>query len=345
LPASVAGFLAEAFHPADDWCTSVSAGNGCLAPGFGVVFGGSGVIPDAVVTEVSRLMSGGTTLGEAHLQPRLDAGVYTRLAMSPVYADTTDAALGVGADRVCVARGGYRNARWLVVDGVVSSTTSAIGRADVMMDRRYVVDADGVARTPGTGAPVCIPVQTAPTATQLGVRAVGLSGRSTLATAGLVVNPAGAQRIGLTAAVTATSPASATGAASDSNTSGGGTTEWSYLTVPSTLGVVSRGQSSSITSASTVITLTRGLDNATATGPDRFSASFTLETPLGTVLGTATGEAILVGGAWRLRGAATYTGGSWNVTTGTGGFTADITVNGIGFADDAITWRIDGVVS
>lgn len=344
LPTSVAGLLAEAFHPADDWCTSVAAGSGCLAPGFAVVFGGSGVIPDAAISEISRLLSGGTTLGDAHLQPRLDAAVYTRLAMTPVYADTTDTSLGVGADRVCVARGGYRDARWLVVDGAATSTTSAMGRADVMMDRRYVVDADGVARTPGTGAPVCIPVQTAPNATQLGVRAVGLSGRSTLATAGLVVNPAGAQRIGLTAAITAGSPGSATGAASDSNTSGGGITEWSYLSVPSSLGVVSKGQSSSITSASTVITLRRGVDNATATGPDTFTASFTLETSLGTVLGTAVGEAVLAGGVWRLRGLSTFTGGSWNVASGSGGFTADINVSGIGFTDDSIAWQIDGVV-
>lgn len=345
LPASVRDLLAEAFHPADNWCTSVAAGNGCLTPGFAVVFGGSGVVADAVVSEVSRLLSGGATLGDSYLQPALDHAVYTRLSMSPVYADGTDALLGVAADRMCVARDAYRNARWLVIDGAQTSTTSGLGRADVMMDRRYVVDGDGVARTPGTGAPVCVPLLAQPSATQLAVRAVGVSGRSTTATVGAVVNPASVERLSLTGPVAASAPGVATGAASDANTSGGGLTEWSYLSGSGGLGVVSKGQSTTITSASTVITLTRGLDNATATGPDTFTASFTLETPLGTVLGTARGEGIYGGGVWRLRGVATFTGGSWNVTSGAGGFTADITVNGIGFADDAVSWRVDGVLA
>lgn len=344
LPSPVATLLSEAFHPADDWCTSVANGSGCLAPGFAVVFGGAGVVGDAAVSEASRLLSGGATLGDSHLEPRVDGAVFTRLAMSPVYADTTDTALGAGADRMCVARGDYANARWLVIDGAQTSTTSAIGQADVMMDRRYVVDADGTARTPATGAPVCVAVLAQPAATELAMRAVGLSGRSSTATTAAVVNPASAQRFGLTGAVAAAAPGTATGAASDSNTSGGGVTEWSYLASPAGLGAVSRGQSTTVTSASTVITLTRGIDNATATGPDTFSASFTLETPLGTVLGTASGEGIHDGGVWRLRGAAAFTGGSWNATSGAGGFTADITVNGIGLADDVVSWRIDGVL-
>jgi len=344
LPASVAGLLSEAFHPADQWCTSVANGNGCLAPGFAVVFGGPSAVADTVVSEVSGLLSGGATLGDAHLQPAVDDAIYTRLAMGPVYADSTDTVLGAGSDRLCVARDAYRNARWLVIDGAQTPSTSAIGRADVMMDRRYVVDADGVTRTPATGAPVCIPVLALPTATQLALRAVGLSGRSTVATVAAVVSPSGVQRLALTGAVTAATPGAATGAASDSNTSGGGATQWSYLASPSGLGVVSRGQSTTVTSASTVITLSRGIDNATATAPDTFIATFTLETPLGTVLGTASGEGIFSGGVWRLRGASQLTGGSWNAAAGAGGFTVDIAVNGIGFADDAVTWRVDGLL-
>jgi hypothetical protein len=48
---------------------------------------------------------------------------------------------------------------------------------------------------------------------------------------------------------------------------------------------------------------------------------------------------------WRLRGMSTFGGGSWNVSGGTGGFSADITLNDAGFTDDAIAWRVDGVVS
>jgi hypothetical protein len=315
-----------------------------LAPGFAVVFGGPSVIPDAAISEISRLLSGGTTLGDAHLQPRLTSTTLTRLSMAPVYADITDTALGAGAERICMARGAYRNARWLVVDGV-AATTSATGQADVMMQRRYRVDSDGVARTPETGAPVCVAVMVPPTATSLTARAVGLSGRSTTATAATTVNVTSATRLSLTGGIAAASPGTGTGVASGSDTSGGGVTEWSYSTIPSGLSVVSRGQSTTITSASTVITLTRGLNNATATGPDTFTATFTLETPLGTVVGSASGEALLAGGVWRLRGVSTFSGGSWNVASGAGGFTADITVNDAGFVDDAITWRLDGVVS
>jgi hypothetical protein len=343
LPPSVRDLLAEAFHPAADWCTSVANGAGCLAPGFAVVFGGASVVPDSAVSEVSRLLSGGRTLGDTHLQPRLDSVVLTRLNMAPVYADVTNTALGGGAERLCVARGGYRNARWLVVDGV-TSTTSATGRVDVMMERRYLVDGDGTARTPEVGAPVCLPVVVPAAATSLAVRAVGLSGRSTSPGAATTVNPATSGRLSLTGAVSASGP-QGSGTASESNVSGGGVTVWSASGNPSQLSVVSRSQSVTVTSASTVITLTRGIDNATATGPDTFTATFTLETPLGAVVGTASGEALLAGGVWRLRGVSVFGAGTWNVNAGAGGFTADITVNGAGFDDDVISWRVDGVVS
>jgi len=343
LPPSVAGLLAESFHPADNWCTSVSASEGCLAPGFAVVFGGPAAVSDAAVSEVSRLASGGATLGDAHLQPGLDAVAVTRLNMAPLFADTTDLAFGPGADRLCVTRGAYRNARWLVIDGSQAPTTSATGRADVMFDRRYVVDADGVARSPAVGAPLCLGILTSPGATQLVARAVGLSGRSTVSTSATTVAVA-APRLFLTGPIPVPAPAVSSGTPSNSDTSGGGSTQWSYLTSPAGMGVTSRGQAATLTSASTVITLDRGLDNATAPGPDTFTATFTLETPLGTVLGTATGEALLADGIWRLRGVSTFSGGSWNAGSGRGGFTADIYVNAPGLTDDGILWRLDGVL-
>jgi hypothetical protein len=64
------------------------------------------------------------------------------------------------------------------------------------------------------------------------------------------------------------------------------------------------------------------------------------------VTGTARGEALLVGGVWQLRGRTTFTGGTWNVASGSGGFTAALATNTPGDSgDDAISWRIDGLVA
>jgi hypothetical protein len=113
--------------------------------------------------------------------------------------------------------------------------------------------------------------------------------------------------------------------------------------------VVSKGVSTTVSQASVTVSLVRGTNTATQTGPDTFSATFSLVTALGTITGTAQGEAVYGGTgaspAWKLRGESTVSGGSWNVTSGRGGFTADIVVGGAGLADDAVSWRIDGVVA
>ncbi|MGK0479691.1 MAG: hypothetical protein ACJAQ9_002750, partial [Ilumatobacter sp.] len=45
-----------------------------------------------------------------------------------------------------------------------------------------------------------------------------------------------------------------------------------------------------------------------------------------------------------LRGRTTITGGSWNVTAGSGGFTANIaTGDPATMTDDAISWRLDAL--
>jgi hypothetical protein len=65
------------------------------------------------------------------------------------------------------------------------------------------------------------------------------------------------------------------------------------------------------------------------------------------VSGSASGEAIRGGdGTWRLRGQSTFAGGSWNVASGSGGFTLDLaTGDPATMADDAISWRVDGLVA
>jgi hypothetical protein len=48
---------------------------------------------------------------------------------------------------------------------------------------------------------------------------------------------------------------------------------------------------------------------------------------------------------WKLRGEAVFASGTWNVTSGQGGFSADIDVGAAGLGDDQVTWALDGVVT
>ncbi len=52
--------------------------------------------------------------------------------------------------------------------------------------------------------------------------------------------------------------------------------------------------------------------------------------------GTLSGEALLSGGAWHLRGNAVLTSGTVGANAGSGGFTADITLGNPGTSDDTV---------
>ncbi|MFM8528128.1 MAG: cell wall-binding repeat-containing protein [Ilumatobacteraceae bacterium] len=331
LPTVVDDFLAAAFNPADNWCTSVAAPAGCLAPGFAAVFGGASLVPDAVVNDVAKVASGGTALGSTDRSPSLSSVFHTTLSMAPVFDDPAAA----NGDRACAGRGGYSRARWLVA---VGSATSSL---DVMTRGRYTTDADTTVRTPGTASPACVPV-TVGASGQVAVRAVGLAGP---ASANQTLTPSAANRLSLANAIAVTAPSTFSGVDSALNSSGGGATTWTFTTQTPAAGIVSKGASTSVSQASVTLTLTRGLDTATQTGPDTFSATFSLVTPLGTVTGTASGEAVLAAGVWKLRGEAVYVGGSWNVAGGRGGFVADLTAGAAGLVDDSASWRVDGLVA
>ena len=109
---------------------------------------------------------------------------------------------------------------------------------------------------------------------------------------------------------------------------------------------MSRGSVSAITSASLTLTITRGTDGPSATGVDRYTASIAIDTPGGIVTAISSGEALLSGGVWRLRGRLAITGGTWNITAGSGGFTADLATGPTtAMNDDSIAWRLDAVAS
>jgi hypothetical protein len=338
LPSSVSTLLSEAFDPGDTWCTSVAAPSGCLAPGFAIALGGPAALADGVLEQASRLVSGSSTLESGMAAPGLGAVFATGLDLTPVHGVS-----GSGAWRVCAPRAGYQGARWLAVftDATVARV---LAHADVMMAGRYVTDADGVERSPGTGAPQCVTFDPAGR-TEVAVRAVGLAGR---AGATQVVSVDDARRFAVVDPLTASGPVTASGVASDLDDSNGGSTLRSFTTVaPNPAVTVTQGsQSTTVNSATLTFTLVRGTNTATSSGADLFTASWTITTPLGTVAGSANGEAILDGSTWELRGVSSVTGGSWNVGTGAGGFTASLSTNSPGDAsDDAISWQVDAVLA
>ena len=331
----MADLLSAAYDPNDTFCSSVQALPGCVTPGFVVAAGGSAVLTSSVVASASALVAGGSPATGSATPPSLAAPVLTSLDMSPVYAN----APGVGA-AVCVPRDGYVESRWLTTRTDPPSTV-AVDEYDAMLNGNYVRDADGVSRTPGVGAPACVPAPAS--AARIVAGGVGIAGR---VGAGTSFSQLAADRVALSAPVVAAGPDVASGTSTSDNSSNGGSTTQTYLRTSPGTGVISRGAPSTIDSASITVTLVRGTDLPGATGVDRYSAVLTLDTPNGTITSTSTGEAIFAAGVWHLRGRVDLTGGSWNATAGSGGFSADLDAGPTpAFTDDSIAWQLDAVVA
>ena len=326
LSASVQTFVSNAFASSSTWCSSTVSPLGCLAPGFAVVFGGESAIPDALVDRLSALMTGSATINTTARSPRLDGAFFSTLDMSPVFDDVAGS---TGSARVCMVRNSYANARWLFVRGATESAT-----LDAMLRGRYVNDADGIVRQPGTASPVCVAAPNGP----LSVRAVSLAGPASTA---VTLDAALARRVGLSATVSAAAPTNSSGVDSASGLSEGGTTTWTYSIDNPTAAATVGGVAAVITNVSVTITLTRGVNTPGVNGVDSFVAASTITTAGGTIVVTASGEALLDDDVWKFRGVADYSG-AW---IGRGGWTADIVIGVPGLSDDSIVWRLDGVQS
>jgi ell wall binding domain 2 (CWB2) len=337
LPDSVAALLRESFAQADNWCSSVAATAGCKMPGFAIAFGGPTIVASAAIDQISSIVSGGITGSDPQPAATLGGAFFTSLDMSAVFATT-----GTGTSRVCANRGAYGNARWLALYGDAASA-QFIDAADVMMSGRYNADADTVVRSRGVGSPACVSID-ASSRSSISARGVTLAGNASGAATFAV---AVANRFTLDRPVQTLTPTSSSGTTSDLDSSGGGSTTFTFVTTAPAgpVAVVSRSAASTVSTAAVTITIARGVNTATSTGPDLFTATWSLTTPLGTISGSASGEAVLSAGVWRLRGSATSMSG-WNVTSGAGGFTADLQTNSAGVAtDDTAAWRVDGLVA
>ena len=335
LPDTVQQLLSGAFEPTDSFCSSVQADPGCTVPGFVVAVGGESVVSSALIAQTARLVAGNTPASGASAPTGLDRAFFTSLDLAPVYATTA------ASDHVCVGRDDYIESRWLAILGAPTAP-QVLASTDAMLTGRYVNDADGVTRSRGVGAPICTSFALG-TRSELRARGVGIAGRVGPETA---FATSAATRVQLTAPITDTAPDSATGVESSVDTSNAGSTVQTYVTNAPGASVVSKGIAGVISSAAVTVTISRGTDLPSSIGVDRFSATATLDTPNGTITAAAAGEALLVAGTWHLRGRTTITGGSWNVTAGSGGFTANIaTGDPATMTDDAISWRLDALTA
>ena len=333
LPAATAAFLASLF-PTSNWCSSAARLPACAMPGFVVAFGGRAVLTDGALFGASTLVSGGTYQVPDDLTPSVTGGFTTALDLGPVFAVGGTSA---GAMRQCYERDALLGVRWLSVYND-DAATQFDSELDVAATGRYVTDADSIARTPGANAPVCVSFAGNPQRFSV-VGGVSLSGRATPRTA---LSYGAAQRMALLSDISQANP-TGSGAASESMVAAVGTT-WTYTGALGTpVQVTIKGSAPQPVSAAILsVTVTRG---ATAGAPNTVAGSFTLTTTAGTVNGTISGEAIVTGGAWHLRGQVRLTGGSAGVNVGSGGFTADVTLGNPGTGDDTVSWNLDGVVS
>jgi hypothetical protein len=345
LPDSVATFLEQAFSTTATWCAS-GVEDPCQQPGFALIFGGTTAINDAVVTQISRLVSGRSDSSPLTITPALDTAFGTELDLAPVFAVS-----GTGTARVCVPRAAYRDARWISVFTTTAATRS-IAAQDVMIAGRYLSDGDTMLRTPGVGAPICVAHDPAATANSArSVRAVSPTGRVSPV---ISVPSALAQRLSMSGDLSAASVSAASGVDSDLDESAGGVTtrQWiatsSAVTITMATGITTAPTvSAAVTGWNLSLSISRGTNTTAVTGPDLVSGSFTITTTEGQLIGVITGEAVLTGGVWTIRAMTEITGGTTPFTSGVflgarGGLRASLATGAAGDpSDDAITWRMD----
>ena len=287
LPASVRQLLTGAFEPTDSFCSSVQAPAGCVMPGFVVAAGGATVLPSALIDSAAQLVAGGAPSSGAAPPAALAQPFYTSLDLAPVYA--TDAGL---PDHVCAARDSYRRlemahrARRRPVDvrdrqSPTPCSTAATSATPTASPARAASAPRSAHRSPREPERRCVPEASA---------SPDASDRSRASPPHRPTGSSSPRRWSTPA------PTLPSGTNSSDNTSNGGSTTQTYITLAPTVGAISKGSSAPVTSASITFTITRGTDTPSSTGVDRFTATTSFDTPNGTVTATATGEALFVGG-------------------------------------------------
>lgn len=376
----------------------------CPMPGFAIAFGGPDVLADDTVGQVSSVLSGGLTDADAPSPVLvgvetpdksgpfgistlrglpLGVGAYaTTMPMSPVYRHDTapgDSGASAGSLRVCLPRGSYESARWLIVESGADRPPAAV--LDLPGAGWYRADADGTLRSNAEGTPSCL-AASAPAGAPVIARAVSNVGRTTRS---LLVAAAPQRQLTLSGPVRANFPQTS-GARSDRPLDTG-VTSWDFTTGPAGGSARLVNQQAAVMSTRLTVALRRRApDDEGTVRPAVFTAEWSIRTEAGRLTGTARGEALLVAGRWELRGAAVLRGGSWASAVlgmpgrpadaaadgsaefadgseaqmfaiveplragtadgyGAGGFTATISVNGSGNDDDTIAWQPEAFIN
>ena len=329
LPGSVKNFLERVYPSSSNWCSSGSPALGCLDPGFAAVFGGSSVISNSILGEISAYLNGNGSTPHFALLPTADNAFATRLEMTPVYFQT-----GSGDIRLCVSRGSYEGTRWLVA--YRDSLLGPSGWADVIVDGWYLFDAGGEIVSPGTGAPGCLRVASED-ATSLSLRAVSAQGWSSEV---YEFETKSASYLAVAMPISVADPIHTSGDSLQNESHAGGVTSITYQT-PGIGNKVTVGRlDAEIYSSSVEITIKRGTEG-TASSAHVFDAAWTIVSSDGILSGKAIGGASFINGVWYLRGRSVIDGRSLPVTAGTGGFSMNISSSRYGNTLSTGTWQID----
>lgn len=306
LPSSVSDFLDAAFAPDAPWC-SVDLTSNCIGPGFGVIVGGTGVVPESEIGAITDLVSGGHAADLGDRSPRLDSAFPTSLDLSPVFGSVG----GASGVRLCVGTGDMKDVRWLSVTSDVTRQ-HFLTQFDVLRAGRY-----GAA---GTSLPTCGALESG--FAGVAVAGVSMSGRTTAPTR-FVVSDDGH--------VTLSAPIVQSGG----TPAGGSTTRWSFRSPPGAVDIRQGSTGFAVTGATLDLQLSLAADPTRA----RAVGTATVTTANGTFTGRLTGDAVRVGSTWEVRGrcsTAPFPGGPV-----VGGFSATLVADGDG-GGSSVSWRFDG---
>ena len=376
------------------YAAAVNSGR-CFAPGMAVAFGGEAVITSEVLAQASWLASGRLAPGAEPDAPVL-VGAYaphhddpariekapgaqrgigafaTRLPIDGTVFHRADAngvikpagsaggSTGAGRDWMCLPRGTYADARWLVVE--TSPDRAPAVEVDLTTLSWYHGDVDDVRRGTQPGSPACLAVELSENSPTY-LRAVGPHGRTSRPTA---LAADANRRFWLTDVVEAADPVSG-GEPSDVILPDGGTTRLAFRSRDLDIYAHLPPSRQPVSEAFVSVEIVRAPAGGT---PDVFRALWSVETALGNISGIAEGEARFVSDRWELRGMSVVQSGSWvrsvygtspeespgivagagvaglaDDSYGAGGFMASIQVNDFGNDDDTIVWRVDSFIN
>lgn len=331
LPKAVEAFLRRVFPPSNVWCSSNEPFTGCYMPGFAVIFGGPSIVTSTAVGKISAGVNGQVVTASKQSEPQIADMYATKLSMAPIFQQQA-----VVGTQFCFPRASYYDARWLTITKSGEKWPSVVRDA---MSEGWYLPLEGISLVKAReGSPVCLLLPPHEGKVQdYEVRTIGVDG---IASPPRIVDLNSSSIVDLSRSVSANPASSYSGPDFVSHPHLRGTAAWLFESISPPTTITIGGTLAALRKASLELTMTQDLASQ-ADRVQRFTATWTLDTPLGELIGTADGEAVLVQGVWKMRGRSSFTRGNWPLSGTEGGFQADIYTNDPGLADDAVEWRVD----